>query len=139
MKNCFKISDFNISGEPIPEDVADKILRYHIEPMNEVAATVPFEVMVSARSGYRSRKWELSKNRSGNSQHVFRGNGAVDWTCEDFESNKDEFLEALIEKTGYTRFAVYNTFIHCDYAHQIENRWVFNSKWQRIREINGSD
>ena len=51
MKNYFKISDFNISGKPIPEEVADKVLEYHIEPMNEVVSCVPFEVYVSKKRG----------------------------------------------------------------------------------------
>lgn len=135
MKNYFKISDFNISGEPIPEDVADKILVKHIEPMNLVVMHVSFEVKVSLKSGYRSYSWEKKKGRSGNSQHVFRGDGAVDWTCEDFETNKDEFLKALIELTDYSRIAEYNSFFHCDYAHQVEDRWLFDHKWTRIRQI----
>lgn len=135
MKNYFNISDFNISGEAIPQDVADKILKYHIEPMNEIAAKLPFDIIVSAKSGYRSYKWEKSKGRSGNSHHTFRGMGAVDWTCEDFNTNKDEFLAALIEHTDYSRIAEYNTFFHCDYAHQIEDRWLFNSDWERVKEI----
>lgn len=133
--NYFKISDYNISGRPIPEDVADKILKYHIEPMNALQSSLPFDVRVSARSGYRSREWEHRKGRSGNSQHCFKGNGAVDITCEDFDTNFEELLQGLINCTEYTRIAVYKSFIHVDYGHAHYNRWVFNSKWERLYKV----
>lgn len=129
-----KISDFNISGKPIPEDVADKIEMYHLHPLRMVDACMPVKVWVSAKSGYRSRAWELEHGRSGNSQHCFYGKGATDVTCENFKENKDELLKVLIEETEYTRFAVYSSFIHCDYALSTE-RWVFNDKWVRQYEI----
>jgi len=129
------ISDFNITGEAIPEDVADKIVKHHLVHLWEVEKVLPYEVFVSAKSGYRSYKYELSKGREGNSQHCFFGKGAADITCEDFKENKEELLQALIDKTSYTRFAIYNSFIHCDHAHQIDNRWLFNSNWERIREL----
>ena len=130
-----KISDFNITGKPIPEDVADKIEEFHLHPLRWVNACCDFDVKVSAKSGYRPRAWELSHGRGGNSQHCYYHKGATDVTCDNFNINKDELLKVLIEETEYTRFAVYNTFIHCDYAHDIDDRWVFNSKWQRQYQI----
>lgn len=121
--NWFKISDFNISGEPIPEDVADKIYLHHIIPLNKVRNALEIPVWPSERSGYRSLKWEKSKGRSGNSQHVFRGHGATDVTCKDFAENKGVLLEALIKLTDYTRFCIYPSFIHIDYAGL--ERWVY--------------
>ena len=111
----FKISEFNISGEPIPEDIADKILEYHIVPMQMVRIIMGIPMWPSQKSGYRSKEWELSKGRSGNSQHTFQGLGATDWTCRDFPNNKEEFLKEIRENTDYTRMAIYDTFIHCDY------------------------
>jgi len=133
--NYFSISDFNISGEPIPEMVADKILRFHIEPLNMVSMNLPFEIIISQNSGYRSVKWEKSKGRLGNSQHCFKGNGAVDLTCKDFDNDFNSLLDALIHYTDYTRFAIYDNFIHCDYAFTPGNRWVFNKKWERMYQI----
>jgi len=130
-----RISDFCIVDKPTPLDVIDKIEEFHLQPLRMVNACADFNVFVSANSGYRPRAYELSKGRKGNSQHCFYGKGAVDVTCEDFKENKDKLLEVLIEETEYTRFAIYNTFIHVDYAHQVENRWVFNSRWERIREV----
>ena len=72
----FKISEFNISGEDIPEEVADKLLHYHILPMQKVRDILGIPITASEKSGYRSEKWEHSKGRSGNSQHTFRARGS---------------------------------------------------------------
>lgn len=133
-----KISDFNISGKPIPEDIADKILEFHLRPLERVQAALPIKIWVSAKSGYRSYEWEKSKGRPGNSQHCFYGKGAADLTCEGFDKNFDEFLGALVNHTDYSRFAIYKTFIHCDYAMQDE-RWVFNQKWERLYRLDADD
>lgn len=122
MKLNFKISEFNISGEDIPEDIADKILKWHILPAQRVRNILDIPMWASQKSGYRSLKWEKSKGRSGNSQHVFKDKGAVDWTCYRFSENKDKFLKYLIEETDYTRLAVYNSFIHCDYKNTSTGR-----------------
>lgn len=115
MKLNFTISEFNISGKPIPEDVADKILKWHIQPMQRVRDKFKDAIWPSLKSGYRSVQWEKKNGRSGNSQHTFKGKGAVDWTCQNFSSKKDKLLKLIIEETDYTRIAVYNSFIHCDY------------------------
>ncbi|WP_421809073.1 hypothetical protein [Flagellimonas sp.] len=133
-----KISDFNISGKDIPQDVADKILDFHLRPLERVQECVSFKISVSQKSGYRPRWWELNKGRSGNSQHCFYGKGATDVTCDDFKDNFNEFLGALIDNTDYTRFAIYDSFIHCDYAMQDE-RWVFNKDWERMYRLDDTD
>lgn len=127
MKLNFNISEFNISGKDIPQDVADKILHYHILPMQPVRNELGYWITASENSGYRSEEWEKSRDRSGNSQHTFKVKGAVDWTCEHFSKNKDEFLKAIIKHTNYTRIAVYNTFIHCDYKPTGGKRQLFTS------------
>ena len=134
MKLNFKISEFNISGETIPEVIADKILKYHIQPMQDVREELGYAIFPSQKSGYRSRKWEIDHGRSGKSQHVFDGKGAVDWTCNVFIERKDELLDSMIKHTAYTRFAIYNGFIHADYKPTPSgNREVFisdsKSKW----------
>ena len=113
--NNFTISEFNISGLPIPQLIADKILKWHIIPMQRIRDKVGYAIWASQKSGYRSVKWEKSRGRSGNSQHTFKGMGAVDWTCRNFAENKDSFLELIIKHTDYTRIAVYRGFLHCDY------------------------
>ena len=132
--NWFKLSEFNISGQAIPEDVADKIYLYHIIPGNRVRDKLGLPMWPSENSGYRPRWWELHRGRSSDSQHVFKAKGAVDWNCKDFHQNHWLLLKFLIEETEYTRFAIYPTFIHCDYAIQGE-RWVFNDKWERLYSV----
>lgn len=113
----FKLSDFNISGDPFPEVVADKILRWHIWPMSHVRETLGFKIWPSKKSGWRPVWWEHRNDRSGSSQHCFLkdSRGATDWTCDDFENNKDALLAEMIKKTDYKRFCIYPTFIHADY------------------------
>lgn len=147
MKNThFVISDFCISTIDIPVNVADKILLYHVIPLNAVQDCCPFKVSVSLNSGYRPYVWEIARGRDGNSEHTFGQRkvssfidkkGAVDITCDDFHLNKGALLDILIEKTDYLRFAVYNTFIHADYK-DLDNgkkrlfipnskgKWIFN-------------
>lgn len=133
----FKISEFNISGKNIPEDVADKILKYHISPMIEVRNEMNVPIWASQKSGYRSVSWEKSRGRSGNSQHTFKGKGATDWTCEDFSNLKYDLLKSIITNTSYTRIAIYNTFIHCDYKNTNSGeRELFksdsSSRWELV-------
>ena len=115
MKVYFSISELCITGDTVPLVVANKLLKYHITPMNAVREELGKKVTASQKSGYRPRQWELDHGRSGNSQHCFVLKGAVDWTCQNFSGNKDELLRLIIKHTEYTRMAVYNGFIHCDH------------------------
>ena len=126
------IDDFNIAGEPIPSEIEYKIEDYHIKELEPLTDTL--KVYPSAKSGYRPKSWELSHGRSGNSQHTFEGKGATDWTCDDFEDNKDTLLNFLITSTAYLRITIYNTFIHCDYKDTHNGKRLLfesgsNSKW----------
>lgn len=141
----FTISEFNISGEPIPQDVADKLLKYHIAPMQVVRDALGFAIFPSQKSGYRSVKWELAHSRDGKSQHCFNGMGAVDWTykrADSFSSNKLNFqllLNNIILFTSYNRIAVYENFIHCDYASKSGKREFYHSdsesNWKFIKYV----
>ena len=122
MKMHFKFQELLVETKNIPVDVAQKLLTYHMIPVSVVREELGVAITASLNSGYRSREWELSKGRSGTSQHVFIGKGAVDWTCSNFRTNKQKFLELLVEHTDYTRFAVYNNFIHCDYKKTPSNK-----------------
>lgn len=133
MENYFKVSEFCISDEPVPLDIADKILKFHIVPLNKVREDLGFAIWPSQRSGYRPVWWEKKKGREGNSQHTFKGNGAVDLTCKDFADNKWLLLDALIRLTDYTRLAIYPTFIHVDYGSM--ERWVYDENWVKQYEV----
>lgn len=127
------LSDFNISGKPIPEYVADKIYLHHLIPLNEVASVVNFGISVSQKSGYRDKEWELAHGRNGTSQHTFDGKGAVDLTCDNFAKNKHALLTALKLHTNYKRIADYGTFYHLDYKGT--ERALFNKRWEKIRNL----
>ena len=144
-----KISDFNISGNDIPEKIADKILEFHLNPMNKVQDCVPYTVKPSVKSGFRPFDWEKSHGRSGTSQHCFgqqedltvkeSEKGATDWTCDDFKDNSEDLLDKMVEYTNYTRFCLYNSFIHADHkptsSGQRQLFKISNGKWQFIKNI----
>ena len=144
MRVYFTISELCITGTTVPMDVADKLLKYHITPMNPVREElgVPIHCKTSKglNSGWRPKQWEFDHGRSGDSQHVFIEKGAIDWRCSDFQDNKDELLRLIIKHTKYTRIAVYGSFIHCDYKATPNNvRQLFtsnaSSQWTFIRNV----
>lgn len=140
MKVYFSISELCITDDTVPLVVADKLLKYHITPMNAVREELGIPVTASQKSGYRPRQWELDHNRSGDSQHCFVLKGAVDWTCQNFSGNKNELLRLIIKHTDYTRIAVYNGFIHCDYKTTAEGkRQLFtsnsSSSWTFVKNV----
>jgi len=113
MKLHFKISEFLIVPTlPIEGDIADKIL-HHIEMIEPVRRIIGKPVYVSKHSGYRPYYYEIQQGRSGESEHTFKGLGAVDYTCENIE-----LLIDLVRKTKYKRVAYYplSKFVHCDFG-----------------------
>lgn len=143
MKNYFTISELCISKERVPQHVADKLLVHHIIPMNAVRDEFGAAVYASQKSGYRSYSHEISKGRSGGSQHTFgalpSGHnsaclGAIDWTCENKE-DLDRLQALIIKHTPYTRIARYETFIHCDYKARTRRELYksgSDSKWEFV-------
>lgn len=114
----FRISEYCIEQTPPPRRIADIILKDHITPMNAVREAFGSPILVSKRSGYRPRTYEVSKGRAGTSQHNYedthpKGTGAADYTSV----NAKELIEPILEHTSYTRVCYYpnNNFVHCDY------------------------
>ena len=133
----FKLYEFLINKpKSITLEIADKLYWYHIIPMIPVRKELNIAITASLSSGYRPKWWELSKKRNGLSEHVFINKGAVDWTCFDFENNKDELLRLIILHTQYTRIAIYNSFIHCDYKETSGVRQLFEYGWDNIEKKN---
>jgi hypothetical protein len=143
VKVYFNISELCITGGTVPLKVADKLLKYHITPMNKVREDLGMAVHCKTseglHSGYRPQYWEINHGRSGKSQHVFTGKGAIDWRCSDFENNKDELLRLIVKHTKYTRMAVYRNFVHCDYKTTNGSRQLFisnaSSEWIFIKNV----
>lgn len=135
----FATEEFCIEqGKNIPQWVATKLWSYHIIPMIVVRALLGQAIWASQNSGYRPEAYEKAQGRSGNSQHTFKGKGAVDWTCE--KKYLDKLLKLILQYTDYTRIAVYDTFIHCDYKAQDGKRYLFESdsksNWRLIDTLN---
>lgn len=128
------IESYDIAGKGMPDDVEKKVRLIHRPMLERVQAHMPAGVVlgISLRSAYRTREWEKSRRRSGYSEHVFSGFGAVDITCRDFDKNRDTLLDALMCHGFYTRLAVYGSFIHCDFKNKLTDRWVYNHKWVRL-------
>lgn len=111
MNNYFSIEEFT-KETLIPPSVAQKILAYHIIPLNAIREELGEPIYISQASGYRSREFELEQGRLGTSEHCFRGRGAVDLTANNITG-----LGALLEKSSYTAvcYYPYRKFYHCDY------------------------
>jgi hypothetical protein len=132
----FGFEEFLITqSKTITVEIANKLMWYHILPMVKVRELLGLAIWASQFSGYRPKWWEFKKNRSGNSQHVFEGLGAVDWTCRFFKYNRDKFLKLIIDNTNYTRMAIYDGFIHCDYkATPSGKREIYVNKFNEDKE-----
>ena len=143
MKINFSISELCIEDADIPQHVADKLLKYHIIPMQKVRDKLGRAIYCTTseglNSGYRSENWEFSRGRTGDSQHVFKGKGAIDWRCKRFTETKHKLLHLIIKHTDYTRIAVYNSFIHCDYKANNGKRYLYESnssnRWKLTRKF----
>ena len=134
-----KISDLCIENKPISLDVADKILEFHIRPMENVQKKHNGEITCSRRSGYRSPEYEILKGRSGTGQHTFTGRGAVDWITS---GDLNELLDEMIQETGYTRICIYkeSLFIHADYKKEDGHKHIYCydkkiKDWTKIEKI----
>tara|TARA_B100001146_G_C16178955_1_gene433732 strand:+ start:456 stop:917 length:462 start_codon:yes stop_codon:yes gene_type:complete len=130
-KYCIGVAD-------VPQKILNKLVEHHLNPMDVVRSALGIAIWASEESGFRPYNWEIAKGRSGTSQHTFgqkksgliydKELGAIDWTCSNFADNKERFLQAIIDHTKYTRMAVYNSFIHCDYkATDNGKRTVYDS------------
>jgi hypothetical protein len=130
IKLNFTLSELCIFDDDIPMSVADKLLK-HIRVIQPIREKLGVPISASENSGYRPIEWELKQGRSGNSEHCFKGLGAVDWTC-----SKDRAgLIELLKESEYKRVAYYpeNGFIHCDFKGDEKLFFLSDSKsnWKR--------
>lgn len=148
MRNYFTLSELCITADPLPTEVADKLLLHHILVMNPIRELLGAPITASQKSGYRPYAYELARGRNGKSQHTFgyggpapdpSCKGAIDWTTSN-RSKLDKLQELLITHSPYTRIARYTSFIHCDYAApKSGNRMLYQSNaqsnWVPVRSI----
>ncbi|NOR64936.1 MAG: hypothetical protein GQ468_02855 [Candidatus Scalindua sp.] len=131
MKFKFKISEFFKEQKPlISLEIADKIL-VHIGILTPVRDILNSPIYISQNSGYRSFEYEKLHGRSGKSEHVFRGGGAVDLTCD---PEKMREMIRLLRMSDYRRVCYYpeNNFVHCDLKRGKKKYYTClpDEKWQ---------
>ena len=131
MRLNFNISEFIIAPSyGLPIDIADKIVKHHLWPLNIVRWYLGHAVYVSQNSGYRPEQYELDQGRSGDSEHTFKGKGATDVTTN---PGKLEELFDLLGDTEYTRICYYpgRMFFHCDYANERKRLYLDGDGWKQ--------
>ena len=111
--HLFIYNEFYLPGTEVPREVLKK-LNKHIEILFNIQKKIGESIYVSKHSGYRPVEYELAKGRSGNSEHCFKGDGAVDITCA---KEAMPLLRKHLASSPYTRLCFYpeNNFIHCDF------------------------
>ena len=130
IKLNFTLSELCIVDDDIPISIANKLLK-HISIIQPIRDKLGVPIVASENSGYRPFHWELLEGRSGNSEHCFKGLGAVDWAC-----SKDRAgLIELLKESEYKRVAYYpeNGFLHCDFKGDEKVFFLSdsNSNWKR--------
>lgn len=144
----FHISEFfkldGQSVEILDFDTAQKVIRYHMIPLNSVRLKMDMAIYV--RSSVRPKWWEIIKGRKPGqgrdewSQHCFEGNGATDASLEETSASRNlpagswqDFFNAICQCTDYKRIAYYPNlrFFHLDY--KSEDRKFYNGEsWIEI-------
>ena len=133
---------------PVASDIIDKIIEYHLLPMNDIRQKFGSPIIVSKSSGYRHMEHEIEKNRLPTSSHLFMehperqdpGYGASDYTVAPALFVK--FIELMVE-SQYTRIAFYpfqkTPFIHCDYRFFGVDKFYYfvnhKNEWHRVTKF----
>ena len=132
----FDISEFLKLGGKVPDTVpvhvVEKLVKKHMPNLQHARDIV--RVPIHVTSGYRPVEWEHSKGRSGESQHTFQDDGAVDVSLFRNTGKWTEFFFAI--RPLYSRIAWYpiQNFMHLDFH---ANSGLFISRhgtWQRVNQ-----
>lgn len=128
MPHNFSIPEF-CKNLTVPAHVADKICKYHMPELQLARDALGSPIRI--RSGYCTRAGEIEMGRSGQSEHVFRGRGAVDVTADDLAKLGD-----LLKKSNYHRVCWHPSqqFFHCDFKGDLRNNYFVcydGEVWER--------
>lgn len=134
----------------LPTDVADRMMQFHIMPVNQIRHEAGYGITASERSGYRSKQHEKRQGRAPRdysndwSRHTYyphpttdpEGKGATDWRTVRLE-NMPDFARRLADGTSYARLCYYpdNGFIHCDYKYEAGGRKYYiagETGWRQV-------
>ena len=80
-------------------------------------AGIPFKI----NCAYRTKDWDISKGRSGNSAHT--EGKAVDIHCAN-SAAKFTIIDALL-KAGFNRIGIAKTFVHVDNSATLPQNVIF--------------
>jgi len=84
--NHFAVEEFIKYDKKATKNTKHKITTLHIPQLERVRDNIKKPIII--RSAARSKEWELSKGRSGKSQHVYKsGFGAVDVSISDYNTD----------------------------------------------------
>ena len=146
-----KLRDMIYAGAPTDAQV-DRIVEFHMEPLNEIAHSVHIDHVVC----FRSKEHEARSNRRPEtdkmftkhpvlagrkfwSEHCFEpsakqpeGKGACDLSSRNLLS----LASLLVQHIPYCRYALYEAhkFIHCDYAWGFSEPKYYDAGWAEITE-----
>ena len=111
----FIVDDFLEYDRNASDSTRYKIKTLHIPQLERVRDVTGLPIII--KSAARSYEHEISRGRSGKSQHVFkRKKGAVDVSLANHTTESiNELEKAVFENTEYTRVTRYPTFLHLDY------------------------
>jgi len=141
MSKHFQLYEF--SKHDIPQSVAEKIEKYQMPELERMRSSLnemnngddKMSIVISKKSGYRPKWYELQRGRSGNSQHCYgiESKGAVDITCPAIYF--DDLWE-IAKESNYTRVCLYpnNQFIHCDFKPSDHKLYICEDgkTWERL-------
>lgn len=112
-------AQWTIHGTRPPEDLWPVIRDRYVVPLQQLWVHLGVGLVPSMRSVYRSRDYELTKGRTGNSLHTFPAGtfGAADLTPHD-RCPVMHHLDTLVDYSPFRRICVYrgSNFVHVDYG-----------------------
>ena len=129
MKNYFNLKRFYRNEPSI--DILRKVQSI-ISILNPIRERLQQPIYIT--SSYRTYEWELQRGRSGYSEHVFRGKGAVDMACANLPT-LFKLLRLLINYSPFTRLCIYpnKLFIHGDFKGKKRKVYIDRGNgWKRL-------
>ena len=147
MQDKMTLPEYVIAPElGVSLEVAEKIRKYHLFPMNIVRNELGHPIIVSKRSGFRHPEYEAKRNRT-NSAHMFQaiperqdpGYGAADYTVSPAVWYK--FMTLLLQAKIYNRLILYpdNGFVHGDYRFIGVNRFYYIIRNGKLKQVTESE
>lgn len=148
MKDYMTLPEYVIAPQyGITLEVAEKVRKYHIFPMNALRNRLDFPIIVSKDSGFRHEEHEKEMGRALTSCHLFKeiktrqdpGWGAADYTVAPAQWYK--FMTQLLNDKIYNRIIFYPgaSFIHCDYRFIGVDMFYYIMEGKELKKVTESE